>query len=308
MNEFFAADPLSCENSGDLRFLLSHFGPNAGRYLADYPDAWANDIRRRCEALGPIEGERAKVLIRRAREKSALLRKPTIPWEERSDWLANYRKVLSKNPGEFANGIVARGVSADDAITIDDLDLSPTADESIEAVSSEYARVSKTLLLLSPELIFVDPYLNPCKSDRRDVLIELFRTASRGKCRKISCWARDSEVVGNRSSHNWAEVSEALRQILSTAEWPSDRAFQYVLVDDVTCRSKMHPRYLVSVKGGIRFDQGFQRLPKGRRNDVSPLGSALHDAVLRIYQEGEHDMKIVRTYELISEQHSSKST
>lgn len=59
----------------------------------------------------------------------------------------------------------------------------------------------------------------------------------------------------------------------------------------------MPPRYLVSVKGGIRFDQGFQRLSRGRRNDVSPLGSTLHDEVLKTYQEGVHDMEIVRTFD-----------
>jgi hypothetical protein len=296
MNEFFAADPLSCENSGDLRYLISHFGPNAGRYLAAYPESWADEIRTRCEALGPIEAERVKLLLRRARERTALLRKATLPWDERRDWLGNYRSVLRQRPGEFASAVVPRSVQDRDVITIDDLELSPTADESIEAIAKEYVRVSKTLLLLSPELVFVDPYLNPCNSDRQDVLVEMFRLAGRGKCRRITCWARDSEIVGDRR-RSWDEVRAAIEKILTAAEWPEDREFRYLLVDDATCRSKMHPRYLISIKGGIRYDQGFQRLPKGRRNDVSPLGSALHDEVLRTYQEGEHDMEIVRVFD-----------
>jgi hypothetical protein len=296
MNEFFAADPMCCENSGDLRFLLAHFGPNSGRYLADYPDTWADVVKRRCEALGPLEAERAKVLIRRAREKTALLRKAALPWDVNADWLGNYRSVIAKRPGEFSTGVVAREVVASDVVTIDDLELSPTADESIEAVAREYVRISRTLMFLSPELVFVDPYLNPCKNDRQDILTEMLRVASRGKCRTVTCWARYSEVVGDRR-HSWEEVVEALGKILLAAEWPPDRKFCYILVDDATSRSKMHPRYLVSIKGGIRFDQGFQRLPKGRRNDVSPLGAALHVEVLKTYQEDEHDMSIVRVFE-----------
>jgi len=122
------------------------------------------------------------------------------------------------------------------------------------------------------------------------------RPTGRGKCRRITCWARDSEIVGDRR-RSWDEVRAAIEKILTAAEWPEDREFRYLLVDDATCRSKMHPRYLISIKGGIRYDQGFQRLPKGRRNDVSPLGSALHDEVLRTYQEGEHDMEIVRVFD-----------
>lgn len=293
MNEFFAADPASCENSADLRFLLANFGPHAGRYLAYYPYTWAEVIKRRCDELGPLEGERAKTLIRRAHESAVLLRKSALPWDERSPWIDNYRSVTRARPGEFEKGIVPRKVTGDDVVTIDDLELSPTADESIEAIAKEYVRVSRTLLLLSPELVFVDPYLNPCKNDRQDVLSEMLATAVKGKCRVVTIWARDSNIVGDRQN-SWDEVQAAVRKILRSARWPEDRRFSFVLVDDATCRSKMHPRYLLSIKGGIRFDQGFQRLSKARRNDVSPLGKALHGEVLEIYHEGRHDMEIVR--------------
>lgn len=296
MNEFFAADPAACLSSSDLRFLLSHFGPHAGRYLADYPATWASDIALRCEAMGPVEGERAKVLIRRAYEKAALLRKASIPWKEGDGWLENFRRVLKERPGEFERGIVAGESDGSDVVSMNDLELSPTADESIEAVAGEYVRVSRTLLLLSPELTFVDPYLNPCKNDRQDVISAMLRSAAKGKCRRVTCWARGSEIVSEKR-HTWEEVRAALERVLSSACWPSDREFRYLLVDDATCRSKMHPRYLFSIKGGIRFDQGFQRLPKGRRNDVSPLGAQVLEDVLATYRDGGNDMEVVRTFE-----------
>lgn len=293
MNEFFAADPESCENSADLRFLLGNFGPHAGRYLADYPATWTDEIKRRCDELGPLEGERAKALIRRARENAVLLRKAALPWDEGARWIDNFRTVAKVRPGEFEMGIVPRTGTGSDVVTIDDLELSPTADESIEAVAREYVRVSRTLLLLSPELVLVDPYLNPCKKDRQDVISEMLATAAKGKCRAVTVWARDSNIIGDRQN-SWDEVREAVGTILHSACWPEDRKFSLVMVDDATCKSKMHPRYLLSIKGGIRFDQGFQRLPKGRRNDVSPLGKSLHGEVLKTYYEGQHDMKIVR--------------
>jgi len=296
MNEFFAAHPASCDNSGDLRFLLGHFGPQAGRYLADYPGSWTEDIIRHCDGLGPVEAERIKLLVRRAREKAALLRKNSLVWDERVDWIGNYRNLARQNPREFTMAVVPRAVKAEGFVTIDDLDLSPTADESIEAVTAEYVRVSRTLLLLSPELIFVDPYLNPCKTDRQDVLVAMFGIAAKGKCRKITCWGRESEVVGERR-HSWEEVGTALSGILKSAAWPADREFRYILVDDAAARMKMHPRYLLSIKGAIRYDQGFQRLPKGRRNDVSPIGAGLHVELLKTYHEGGHDMRVERVFE-----------
>jgi hypothetical protein len=48
---------------------------------------------------------------------------------------------------------------------------------------------------------------------------------------------------------------------------------------------------MISIKGGIRFGQGFQRLSKGR-NDVSPLGVAVHQDLIKTYHDGEQDMKV----------------
>ena len=296
MNEFYVAESSSCDGSGDLRFLLGHFGPQAGRYLADYPSTWVEDVRKHCDSLGPLEGERIKVILRRAREKAALLRNSALPWDNQADWIENVRNVLRQRPGAFAQAIASRSRQAEGMPTIDDLDLSPTADESIPTTASEYVRVSKTLLLVSPELIFVDPYLNPCKTDRRDVLTPMFATAAIGKCQRISCWARASEVIGERR-HTWDEVVGALDSILEAAGWPKDRTFRYLLVDDQLSKFKMHPRYMFSIKGGIRYDQGFQRLSKDRRNEVSPVGASLHDELLKTYHEGGHDMVIEHEYQ-----------
>lgn len=296
MNEFFAADPASCENSADLRFLLGHFGPLTGRYLAEYPVTWAEEIEKHCAQLGSVEAERLKLLVRRAREKSALLRDAALPWNTGFGWIKNYRDLVRQRPSVFAAAVLARSAKIDGFPSIDDLDLSPTADELIEGSAQEYARVSKMLLRISPELHFIDPYLNPCKKDRRDVLIELFAIATKGKCRKITCWASEGKVVGERS-HSWEEVGEALNDILGQANWPTERVFRYVLVDDATARTKMHARYVLSIKGGIRFDQGFQRLPSGRRNEVSPIGEKPHEELIKTYHEGAHDMKVERVFE-----------
>ena len=55
-----------------------------------------------------------------------------------------------------------------------ELELPPTAEERIVSSATEYARISKILLLLSPEIVLVDPYLNPLKRACTDVQAALF--------------------------------------------------------------------------------------------------------------------------------------
>jgi len=55
----------------------------------------------------------------------------------------------------------------------------------------------------------------------------------------------------------------------------------------------MHGRYLLSIKGGVRLDQGFQNLPAGRQVDVGPIGKPIHNQLLDIFFDGKHDMRVV---------------
>ncbi|MCW2311308.1 hypothetical protein M2244_001036 [Rhodoferax antarcticus] len=54
----------------------------------------------------------------------------------------------------------------------------------------------------------------------------------------------------------------------------------------------MHGRYLLSIKGGIRLDQGFQQLPTGRKVEVGPIGKIVHDGLLEIFFDYKHDMNV----------------
>jgi hypothetical protein len=182
-------------------------------------------------------------------------------------------------------------------LTIDDLELSPTADELVDAIPDEYVRVSRTLLKISPELAFIDPYVSPCTSDRRDVLVAMLREVATGKCRQVMVWSKYSLVVSEKK-HSLVEVRDAWRDILHEAAWPAGRQFKHVLIDDSASKVRMHGRYLISIKGGVRYDQGFQRFGRGRGNEVSPVGRSLHDVLFGIYFENSHDMQIVHTTEM----------
>lgn len=69
---------------------------------------------------------------------------------------------------------------------------------------------------------------------------------------------------------------------------------ELLIVKDDASTMKMHGRYLLSVKGGVRIDQGFQVLPKGRQVEVGPVGPKIHEDLLQIYVERKNDMKVLK--------------
>ena len=106
-------------------------------------------------------------------------------------------------------------------------------------------------------------------------------------------WARAAEVLGSRSMDAIeADLQDVLLRLARRAKFKPGREIHMNLVEDETGRTKMHARYLLSIKGGIRFDQGFQQLPQGRRVDVGPIGKATHAELCNIYLDGKHDMRV----------------
>ena len=293
MNELYAADPAVCSHASELKLLLASFGPYAGRYLANYPVDWAAQVESQFENLGEIEAARVKTILRRAKEGLAMVTRANLSWNKEQEWLANAKPLLDVAPAVF-DGLIAKHAAPPDVHHLHELDLPLTAEERISGTATEYARVSKILLLLSPEITLVDAYMNPLKRDCSAVLKAMFDIAGKGKCQKISLWARASEVFKN-GVHTVikTDLENSLRRLGVQANFKPGREIEMILVDDESRETKMHGRYMLSIKGGIRLDQGFQKLPEGRQVDVGPIGKTIHDALLDIYCDGKHDMRVI---------------
>lgn len=295
MNELYAADPAVCGHASELKLLLAAFGPYTGRYLANYPIGWGALLEKRFDNLGEVEAARIRLLLQRARESISLITKTDLPWEGEKDWLANALPLLVKTasaPAVF-DGLIATQAKPPVIHDLHGLDFSPTAEERIAGTVNEYARVTKILLLLSPELAMIDPYLNPLNRYSFAVLQTMFDIAAKGKCRKITLWARASKVVGcSAYAAIKIDLEKALNRLALKANFRSGREIEMLLVEDESSRTKMHGRYLLSIKGGIRLDQGFQQLPEGRHVDVGPIGKNIHSDLLDIYCDEKHDMRV----------------
>lgn len=293
MNELYAADPLVCTRASDLKLLLASFGPYAGRYLANYPIDWAAHVERGLDSVGEIETARVHTLLRRAKENLTLVTRSNLPWKAEQAWLANASSLLEGSNPVF-EGLIANESNPPAVQELHEVDLPPTAEERVAGTASEYARISKILLLLSPEIALIDPYLNPQKRACAAVLGALFDLIARGKCQKVMLWARATDVLGAGNADSVkADLKETLRRLAITANFKPGREIEMILVEDESRRTKMHGRYVLSIRGGVRLDQGFQQLPAGRQVDVGPVGKVIHNQLLDIFFDAKHDMQVV---------------
>ena len=297
MNELFAAEPAACKSASDLQLLLNHFGPYAGRYLASYPLDWVKLIEIQFQQAGEMERARISALLRRAKDSLALVPRNGLAWDPQRSWLVNAQYLLDDKP-PLVHGLVASKSAPPRIHSLEDMELPITAEERVEGTATEYARVCRTLLLLSPEISLIDPFLDPLKRTHSKVLEELLSVLAKGKCERLTLWTRAPKVGSDDVDVICADIKNQLQKLARYAGIKPGRHIEILLMRDETSKTKMHGRYLLSIKGGVRFDQGFQALPEGRMVDVGPIGKSAYDELWKIYVDAKHDMQLVNSVQL----------
>ena len=295
MNNIFLAAPDCCASSADIKHLLNYFGARTGRYLLNYPNSWKKELQDRFADASDLERARVMTAFRRAKERLSLVEAPGAIWNPNQKWLDNADAYFQRSQ-RIDNIVVPILPLRPYHLQYDDLDDLPlTAEERIDATPAEFVRVTNFLMLLSKELFFVDPYLNPCKQEVKVVMAELLALVARGQCGEIWIYSRQSCVMRQRG-FTWGEVCGALDSLLSVIKPRRKLGIHYHLLDDEQSSDKMHARYAFSVRGGVRVDNGFQRLPRGRKTDVAPLSEPVLDELITMFAERADKLPVVSSY------------
>lgn len=295
MNERFAIDPKCFSSSFELRYLLEKFGPYTGRYGVHFPKDWRAKVTEHTRDWTEMEHKRVASVLER--NKYAILRE-SLNYSQLLEWLDNVRREMVGISG--LDGAVVREEWEDAAcslVSLSNLNLSPTADERIEARISEYQRVTRGLRSISPELVFVDPYLDLTNEKQRVVVEALL---GRGQ-RNAYFWVQwDDRREYSKFEEALAEVKrktgvegELRLFVVGPKHFDSDQT----LADRGSTR--FHTRYLLSVRGGIRFDEGFREKKVGRQYrkvDMSIVGKESHESLWIEYGQREHGLRILNEY------------
>jgi len=161
--------------------------------------------------------------------------------------------------------------------------------------AESYWRLMEVLCSISSELHFVDPYFDPLKRDRRPVFEKILKELSgKSHIRRIVFWSRYSEVMkGSNHSENGINkdaITSIIRFHFRKSAKPVVVALNFL--EDEMSAEKLHARYLVTNRGGIIFDQGFQMLSDGKRAHVYAMGTSVREDQFSKLSKGLADMPV----------------
>lgn len=288
MNELFAIEPEAFADHRDVKYLLEQFGFTEGRFVAEYPSSWVRRVFDHLRTLPDYEHKKAEAAFNRYR--GTLLVPTGYPYSGEISWLHNARNA--KAASAIADVIASR--NNDCGAPTPDIDKEyffKWGGRNAQVLSSPqgYASAASVLLRLSHEVVFVDPFVICFASRFQAVLMEMAKLArSGGKCDRFFVYSLE-----DRSSAE--QMTRGARAFFAPIA-ASGIKVTFVALRDVGHKSATpHPRFLLSIKGALQYDRGFDAEDPPRHQIVSTVDKPLHDTLCQQYLEGALPYEAVLT-------------
>ena len=278
MNDLYGIDPKAPSTLSELSSVLRLFSPAEGRFIADFPMGWTEELRDHMGSLSDlcrmatveawIQLGAHAILPTKQQYKSGL------SWSENAAYLrTDVVKLIG--PSDKAS----TPIEPIDLILSDPAAFRDSRAGLIPRTASAYADVCSPILLRSRKVVLVDPYVTfrywpkngfDWRFDRRrSVVKELLKIAYHGRfleCFEIF-YVPENEVKGSEF------LGEDLRALAVEVGFHDLQVSARPIKKEA--HTKQHARYLLGLKSGLHFDHGFDTNDDGSTNHVEWLSPSV---------------------------------
>ena len=282
----FALEPAVLTDSWRRRSYLAQLGVGHGRLIAEIPkfNRWGRAVLEAARAAGrgDLELKRLEEDLASARQKLCV-RNRRYPYDGNLPWLAN-----AEANAAALRGIIARENPHDHpkVVVDDDFDGSVEpwrVDGQVVIPRDGQALVAacQPLFEISYQLRLIDPHLDPCMPRWRRGLAPLLRAYEerrrRGAVSNPEAVRAEVHVSNRRSPDDWREAVALLGGVV-----PVGLQLTVVRWHDARDGARMHARFLLTERGGIQVDYGFD-VRAGGTTHVTLLEERFFDEVWRAF-------------------------
>ena len=275
----YAVEPDALARWNPLWQALEQFGIAQGRMISQFPRDWRRRVYDATNSCQPVERKALEVRLQQLQTKMISSRRA---YDAARNWRDNARMQMATTP--FQAVIQSDNPTNDDFI-LTDTDLHAGTPRWNIATQNRISRQPPDMAVciaglcsLSQELLFVDPHFS---TDRRftEVLQEFIRVAH-----------MHGRAYRRIEFHTGTKISKVVLETACT-RWvvprlPRGVSIKFCMWQERTSGEKLHARYVLTERGGIRFDVGLDSGDLGQTTDVSLLDDLLHSLRWSDFQPG----------------------
>lgn len=248
----YALDPGSLNNWQNLRFFLSHIGFHHGRVVARYPKKWKRMVYESCRNCSDIERKRIEEALKSLKDELIPSGHRNYDSENGTSWIDNaleqhkthpfYRIVAKNNPANHPEILIS-----------DELDDTTSGwaiqrEQIIKKNAQAIASCAFSLIRHSRRVVMLDRYFSPNESRYTEPLNMILQQASdlpSPPSFEIFC-------MNDCLDDNW--TTNINRYIRPKMPVNISLIIKRIIIEQDGERP--HARYVLTEKGGLRFDYG----------------------------------------------------
>jgi len=290
----FAVQPSALTRWEDFRYVMEKLSFAQGRVLVRFPKSWSRIL---LDSLNVGDIERMRFVERLKKYKEDRMVSSRMPYDNSLDWISNAersgpsafdRVIVQEEKPNTANGLAFAPVGEIDE------DFFETARE-IRCMNSveNLAQAAMVFLHESSDAAVVDPYFRTVSPGCLSVLCRFVDLAlDAGKCKTFHVYAKSDYCArdGGASARYNFEKQLGRRSL-------SGFRVLFYFVDDTSSHQSFHARYLLTSKGGLRYDKGFEAPREAQLVDISIIDRDLHSELYSLYLDRTHEFRIVDSWE-----------
>lgn len=281
----YALDPGVLYNFDKVRYFLEKFGVHRGRLISRFPRKWKRMVWEACVTCGDIERKRIEESLINADVKFISSNRD---YNGNSTWLNNAEDQHALRP---FHAIISKSNPRASAVVLIADDLTETTplwnvprERVVPRKAFDLASHIEPLLRMATEVIFIDPYFDPYAPRYRRTLKAFARVihSNGGHCR--------IEYHLKYSDSAFQDGCQAnLPSIL-----PTGLEIKFIRWRQIDGGETLHPRYILTDRGGVRIEHGLDEGRDGECTDVSLLD-------LSVYQQRWKDYREAPAFEFVDE-------
>ena len=283
----YALDPAVVNDWPSFKYIVDQCGVHYGRLISGFPQEWQRVAINLCQ----IQGTKRTAIVEKLRNLGHKMMDSNRTYNDQQEWIDNaerqygvrpFHAIISiQNPMAREYVLIAEDIEENNPLwNISRGDVIPRTAEAI-------AKCASTLLSISREIIFIDPHFDVIDSKGKKIdrfintlkyLVEYSFINKPIKRLELHLRHNKHRPLDNDSWKKLcaAEISplipkySKIKVFIWKKKWDGD---------------EIHARYILTERGGIKYDYGLDEGWKGETTDVELLARMLYEKRWKDFQE-----------------------
>jgi len=288
----YAVEPQAIgTNWQTFRYIIEKFGFDRGRLISEFPEHWSREVYRAAEGLTPLEKKRIEVGLAQAQgRKVVYFGRHYNPGLD--GWLANalvehrrvpFHAIIAAAPQEGADYVLCVN-ALDEQHVLMAVPIERAVLREVKPLSEAFTG----LLRFGSRIVFVDPLFSPYNARYRRLFSQCFRIvrALNGKASLEIHYRYHEDRLSNEELER--DAAAIFKDMI-----PDGMPVTFYCWSERGDGEDFHARYLLTEKGGIRVDAGFEPVGAHQHTDVTLMDLGLAHSHLVSFSRDS------TTYELV---------